>query len=211
MNDIYYNVDVTWDDTSTPTYDYYNKTDKEFSATHVRTGLSVYLPACVTDTVSGAASDGSGGSTGSTSISDILGGTGGSDLSGFINPNPTQPLTWQSKNPVFDTGTTVDTNKEENLKKAGITEDQVRGTMKEYYEDCLKLLKEAGVGDKQFSNVVPSSLWSSIERAYSNGNYWKAYVESALKDMGVEHFVINLQVQDLSGGYYRLYHNVYTY
>ena len=33
----YYNVDVTWDDTNPSTYDYYNKTDKEYAATHVRT------------------------------------------------------------------------------------------------------------------------------------------------------------------------------
>lgn len=207
LDGIYYNVDVTWDDTSTPTYDYYNKSDSEFSGTHVRTSLSIYLPACVSDAGNGTNS----GDAGSASIADILGSF--SDISDFVNPNPTEPLTWQSKTPTFDTGTTkaVDEAKEANLKKAGITEDQVRSTMKEYYEDCLKLLKEAGVGDKQFSNVVPSSLWNSIESAYSSGDYWSGYVESALKDLGVEHFVINLQLQDLGGGYYRLYHNVYTY
>lgn len=46
MGDGFVNVDVTWDDTEPSTYDYYNKSDEEYSATHVRRGLSVYLPAC---------------------------------------------------------------------------------------------------------------------------------------------------------------------
>lgn len=42
----YYNVDVTWDDTTPYTYDYFNCSDADLSATHVRRGLSVKLPAC---------------------------------------------------------------------------------------------------------------------------------------------------------------------
>ena len=42
----YYNVDTTWDDTSPHTYNYFNRTDSDLSATHVRRGLSVKLPAC---------------------------------------------------------------------------------------------------------------------------------------------------------------------
>ena len=72
-------------------------------------------------------------------------------------------------------------------------------------------MKEAGKGDQQFSNVIPQSLWSSVESAYSTGDYWKGYVEGGLKDLGMENFAIQLQVEDLGGGYYRLYHNVLTY
>ncbi len=42
----YYNVDVTWDDTTPGTYDYFNKTDEDLARTHVRRSLSVKLPAC---------------------------------------------------------------------------------------------------------------------------------------------------------------------
>lgn len=42
----YYNVDVTWDDTTPHTYDYFNCSDADLAATHVRRGLSVKLPAC---------------------------------------------------------------------------------------------------------------------------------------------------------------------
>ncbi len=46
LDDGYYNVDVTWDDTGSGTYDYFNKTDDDYSDTHVRQELSVNLPAC---------------------------------------------------------------------------------------------------------------------------------------------------------------------
>lgn len=193
----YYNVDVTWDDTDPSTYDYYNKTDREFAVTHMRTGLSIYLPAC-------AANADADMNTGSGS---------GSDIAEFINPNPMKPLEWAG-NPGSNnanTGLTAEEKKQLNLEIAGITEDQVRETMDEYYKDCYDLLLKVGKGDKQYINIIPESLWDSVERAYASGDYRKHYVEDALKELGVENFVIHLQVQRLGGGYYRIYHNVYTY
>lgn len=46
LDDGYYNVDLTWDDTPGGEYDYFNKTDKEYAKTHVRRDLSVNLPKC---------------------------------------------------------------------------------------------------------------------------------------------------------------------
>ena len=214
----YRNVDVTWDDTDTPTYDYFNKTDRELNQTHVRTGLSVYLPACL-DGSEGDNSVQDTGNSGENPPSEEQEEGGKRDpssysLSELINPNPTKPMSWQSKTPSSpsDNGQAeAERIKQENLAKAGITEEQVRDTMKEYYDDCRKLLKEAGVGDKQFYNVVPESLWNTVERAYSTGDYWKGYAEAALKDLGVENLAIQIQIQALGGGYYRVYHNVYTY
>ena len=84
-------------------------------------------------------------------------------------------------------------------------------TLKEYYEDCKASLIKVGVGDKKFSNVVPESLWPSIERAYGEGGHRAGYVDDALKELKVENFVIQIQVQRLGGGYCRIYHNIYTY
>lgn len=42
----FYNVDPTWDDTDPNTDDYFNRTDSDFAGTHVREDLSVGLPAC---------------------------------------------------------------------------------------------------------------------------------------------------------------------
>lgn len=217
----FYNVDVTWDDTDTPTHDYFNKSDREFGTTHVRTGLSVYLPACVDSANPGtAAAPGQGSGSGSGGSGDgAATGTAGPgevslDLSDLINPNPVEPLTWHSKvsvEPVEENPEpTAEQLRQENMNKAGITEEQVRDTMQEYYEDCQRLLREAGAGDRQFVNVIPESLWSSVERAYSSGDYWKQYVEPIMEELGIENFVIQLQVEDLGGGYYRLCHNIYT-
>ena len=46
LDDGYYNVDVTWDDTEGGRYDYFNKTDEAYADTHVRRELSVNLPKC---------------------------------------------------------------------------------------------------------------------------------------------------------------------
>ena len=221
IDGVYQNVDVTWDDTEEPTYNYFNKTDRELAATHRRTGLSVYLPACEgAGTQTPAAPE--GGEAGTSEDGEIPGSAenpggedadGADDISGLINPNPIKPLEWESMReevPV-DPLQAAEDRRRESLEKAGVTEEQVRDTMQEYYEDCRRLLKDAGTGDRQFVNVIPQSLWGSVERAYNSGDYRKGYVDSALKDMGASSFAIQLQVQDLGGGYYRLYHNVYTY
>ncbi|MCD7725404.1 MAG: hypothetical protein LUI12_07645 [Clostridiales bacterium] len=46
LEDGYYNVDVTWDDTPGGEYDYFNRTDQDYAQTHVRRELSVNLPPC---------------------------------------------------------------------------------------------------------------------------------------------------------------------
>lgn len=46
LEDEYYNVDVTWDDTDPNTCDYFNKTDAVFAKDHKRTDMSMSLPAC---------------------------------------------------------------------------------------------------------------------------------------------------------------------
>jgi hypothetical protein len=47
LYDGYYNVDVTWDDSSSgEKYAYFNLSDAEIGKDHRRAGLSVYLPAC---------------------------------------------------------------------------------------------------------------------------------------------------------------------
>lgn len=46
LDDGYYNVDLTWNNSDITEYKYFNKTDEEFSITHTRTGLSLELPKC---------------------------------------------------------------------------------------------------------------------------------------------------------------------
>lgn len=46
LEDGFYNVDTTWDDTDGGNYEYFNKTDEDYADTHARKELSVYLPPC---------------------------------------------------------------------------------------------------------------------------------------------------------------------
>ena len=212
----YYNVDVTWDDVDPLNYHFFNKTDAEFAGTHVRTGLSVYLPACTGTLYGDSALQGNGDEETEESAGESP--EESTEESPAESPAPTtleHPLTWTGRGGLDwlepEESESPDREHQDNLDKAGISEEDVLNTLQEYYDDCKKQLKAVGVGEKQFTNVVPQSLWSSIESAYSSGGYQKGYVEEALKDLKAESFAIQIQVQNLGGGYYRIWHNVMTY
>ena len=236
LDDGYYNVDVTWDDANTLRYDYFNKTDADFASTHVRQNLSVYLPACngtayrqADTTTTGAADSGqpSQGNAatpnpngGSANPGDAANGNGtdpgqpgdgstdpeqpGNSLSDYINPNPQEPLRYPSGNTAGSAGNTTAAATPE--PRADALTD-----LSSYYEDCRKQLTGLGSGDQHFDNVVPKSLWSTIEQSYNTGAYEQGYVVDVLKNLGMDYFAIQLQLVDLGDGYYRVYHNVVTY
>ena len=234
LEDGYYNVDVTWDDAAAIRYDYFNKTDADFASTHVRQNLSVYLPACNgtayrQENTTGAASTGqpseaggatpdpgagttpSGGQTDGSVTDPGQQGDGtqeleqpGSSLSDYINPDPQEPLRYPSGNTAGSAGNTTAAATPE--PRADALTD-----LSSYYEDCRKQLTGLGSGDQHFDNVVPKSLWSTIEQSYHTGAYEQGYVVDVLKNLGMEYFAIQLQLVDIGDGYYRVYHNVVTY
>ena len=234
LEDGYYNVDVTWDDAAAIRYDYFNKTDADFASTHVRQNLSVYLPACNgtayrQENTTGAASTGqpseaggatpdpgagttpSGGQTDGSVTDPGQQGDGtqepeqpGGSLSDYINPDPQEPLRYPSGNTAGSAGNTTAAATPE--PRADALTD-----LSSYYEDCRKQLTGLGSGDQHFDNVVPKSLWSTIEQSYHTGAYEQGYVVDVLKNLGMEYFAIQLQLVDIGDGYYRVYHNVVTY
>ena len=123
-------------------------------------------------------------------------------LSDYINPNPQEPLRYPGGNTgSSDSGTAA---------TPAPRSDAVTD-LNSYYANCITQLNILGSGDQHFDNVVPKSLWSTIEQAYNTGAYEQGYVAEVLKKLGVENFVIQLQLVDLGDGYYRVYHNVVTY
>lgn len=234
LEDGYYNVDVTWDDAAAIRYDYFNKTDADFASTHVRQNLSVYLPACNgtayrQENTTGAAGTGqpseaggatpdpdagttpSGGQTDGSVTDPGQQGDGtqepgqpGSSLSDYINPDPQEPLRYPSGNTAGSAGNTTAAATPE--PRADALTD-----LSSYYEDCRKQLTGLGSGDQHFDNVVPKSLWSTIEQSYHTGAYEQGYVVDVLKNLSMEYFAIQLQLVDIGDGYYRVYHNVVTY
>ncbi len=201
LGDEYYNVDVTWDDTNPATNDYFNKTDADYAKTHMRQGLSVKLPVCNGEEYRvGSSGNASQDSSDSESTDeDIL----DAEAEDIINSNPQDPLEW--------TGNDAEKVFERELEEAGILEEEILDTLDEYYADCLAQMKKVGTGQKQFTNVIPKSLWSTIEQVYSDGSYEEGYVDEALEQMKMDNFAIQLQTERLSGKYYRLYHNISTW
>lgn len=123
-------------------------------------------------------------------------------LSDYINPNPQEPLRYPGGNTgSSDSGTTA---------TPAPRSDAVTD-LNSYYANCITQLNILGSGDQHFDNVVPKNLWSTIEQAYHTGAYEQGYVAEVLKKLGMENFVIQLQLVDLGDGYYRVYHNVVTY
>ena len=123
-------------------------------------------------------------------------------LSDYINPNPHEPLRYPGGNTgSSDSGTAV---------TPAPRSDAVTD-LNSYYANCITQLSILGSGDQHFDNVVPKSLWSTIEQAYNTGAYEQGYVAEVLKKLGMENFAIQLQLVDLGDGYYRVYHNVVTY
>ena len=136
------------------------------------------------------------------------------DVSNYINPNPQEPLRYPSGN-TGSTGSASSTDSSStDSSEAAATpapRDDALTDLSSYYTDCKNQLTALGSGDQHFDNVVPKSLWSTIEQSYNTGAYEQGYVVDVLKNLGMKNFAIQLQLVDIGDGYYRVYHNVVTY
>lgn len=209
LDDGYYNVDVTWDDTKPSTYDYFNKSDADYAGTHMRKGMSVNLPVCTGEKYRKENSNENPEDTGEGSEESV--DTGYTGLGDLINDYPTKPLTWEDNADEDDEEDESEEEDEKPWEELGLKEEDILDTLDEYYADCLKQMTKVGAGQQQFTNIIPKSLWQTIERVYSDGSYEAGYVNKALKKLNMENFAIQLQTERLSGTYYKLYHNISTW
>jgi hypothetical protein len=93
----------------------------------------------------------------------------------------------------------------------GLKESDAVTTLQDYYNDCKVQLVSCGMGDHTFYNIVPESLFKTIESEYGEQNYLGGYMNSALKTIGASNCNIVIQAERLGGGYYRVWHNVYVW
>ncbi|MCR4793106.1 MAG: hypothetical protein K5871_10155 [Lachnospiraceae bacterium] len=223
LGDGYYNVDVTWDDSEPASYDYFNKSDGDYAGTHVRKSLSVYLPACMGTQYRNLES----GEPSGDGLGELPEEREGYDpyFDPFINNDPVAPLDYESEHPELTedednssspssgtgTATTPSSNAAAQLAVHGLTESDALPSLEDYYRDCRIQLVSCGMGDHCFYNVVPESLFRTIESEYGKGNYLTGYMESALKTIGATNCNIVIQAERLGGGYYRIWHNVYVW
>ena len=226
LGDGYYNVDVTWDDTDPSTYDYFNKTDGDYAGTHVRKSLSVYLPACNGTQYrnlesSSQAPEGEEEDAPSEPVSQGMPEDHYDPyFDPYINNDPQTPLNYDEEHPELQTssgnGSAASpspsySNAAAQLAIYGLKESDAVTTLKDYYDDCKVQLVSCGMGDHTFYNVVPDSLFKTIESEYGKGNHLTGYMNSALKTIGASNCNIVIQAERLGGGYYRIWHNVYVW
>ena len=219
LSDGYYNVDVTWDDAEPASYDYFNRTDGDYAGTHVRKSLSVYLPAC-TGTLFRGLESGTPVSEGEENA--VPAEAEGYDpyFDPFINNDPQVPLDYEREHPEDVSGndgphssenTTYVSDPAAQLAVYGLKESDALRTLQDYYRDCRIQLVSCGKGDHCFYNVIPESLFRTLESEYGRGNYRTGYMDSALKTIGATNCNIVIQAERLGGGYYRIWHNVYVW
>ncbi len=218
LSDGYYNVDVTWDDADPASYEYFNRTDGDYAGTHVRKSLSVYLPACTGTQFRGLES---GAPPAEGEETTLPAEREGYDpyFDPYINNDPQIPLDYETEHPEYEPDDTnaqdeeapAISNAAAQLAVFGLKESDALPSLQDYYRDCKVQLVSCGMGDHCFYNVVPESLFRTIESEYGKGNYLTGYMESALKTIGASNCNIVLQAERLGGGYYRIWHSVYVW
>ena len=204
LDDGYYNVDATWDDTDPNTFDYFNKSDSEFNKNHRRTDLSVYLPAC--------------------------NGTKYSNLEQNPeavpqNEDTMMPQSEDNSQPQSENTTTQNEAEGQkrkdapyeviqnagdvrSLEDAGFSEQDVITTMEDYNKNCTDQIQQNGLGDYEFQNVISESLYNQVFISYKNNGYRSAYADQMMEQLGAKAFNMRVQTEKLKNGEIILTHHL---
>ncbi len=190
LDDGYYNVDTTWDDTEGGNYDYFNKTDQDYADTHVRQELSVYLPPCNGQRYRNLEPDSGAGAgpAGNPNTS-----SGGDSAAGPEN----SPAGSSSQEQL------------RSLADAGVEEADVLLSLSDYYDDCYEQVAAGGLNSFGFSNVVDGkALAEEIYSAYRQNAYRQGYMEGAMAQVGAVTCAMELEFEQLQGDRYLVTHTV---
>ena len=186
LDDGYYNVDSTWDDTNPNTYDYFNCSDDEYAKDHARRDLSVYLPPCKGNRYSGLEvnppaqqpskptttppTSAPSTSTPSTPPSTT---TPSTTPSGSTSSSATVPSTAPS-------GTTgrgsITVRTTRNGSDAGYIDN-----IEDYYIACFEAMMAQDGSSATFDVLISDEdLWKDIYNEYQNGKCQDGYMERFL-------------------------------
>lgn len=183
LDDGYYNVDTTWDDTEGGNYDYFNKTDQDYAGTHVRQELSVYLPPCNGQRYRNLEPES---------------GMENASVESVDNPETDNPA--------------ADNSLEDSLRgieDVGISQDDILSSVSDYYDDCYEQVAANGLGSYTFSNVVDTkALAEEIYQSYRQNTYRQGYMEKAMADVGALTCTMGLEFEPLKDDKYLVTHTV---
>lgn len=183
LDDGYYNVDTTWDDTEGGNYDFFNKTDQDYAGTHVRQELSVYLPPCNGQRYRNLEPE-----------------------SGMENASVEPVDNPETNNPV------ADNSLEDSLRgieDVGISQADILSSVSDYYDDCYEQVAANGLGSYTFSNVVDKkALAEEIYQSYRQNTYRQGYMEKAMAEVGALTCTMGLEFEPLKDDKYLVTHTV---
>lgn len=217
LDDGYYNVDTTWDDTNPNTYDYFNCSDADYAKDHVRRELSVYLPPCNGTKYRNLEENKQPKQDNNTQ--DIV-------YVGYVTPTQTTTTT-----PAQSTTTTTTTSQTTtpgqtttgDSTTTGTTATQTRitahavsnaagstdtiSTLDDYYVDCLSHILDSNSNPVTFTNVVSDeTLWKKIVKVYEKGDFEEGYAIRALVEKHMGSCTVDVTGTLQSDGTYKVTH-----
>lgn len=174
LDDGYYNVDSTWDDTNPNTYDYFNCSDADYASDHVRRDLSIYLPPC-----------------NGNKYSDLEVNPSEKPATDTTTTKPsttTQTTTTQTTTTQTTTNQTT-TNQAATTNSDSITVMTVRGggdenyidNVEDYFNECFASMIDHDNSTITFDIIITDKkLWDKIYKAYEKGECQEGYIERYL-------------------------------
>ncbi len=203
--DSYYNVDSTWDDTNPNTYDYFNCSDEDYASDHVRTDLSIYLPACNGNRYSGLEVKPSDKPPVNNNTDTNPPGT---------TPTPSVPPT--TTTPPSTTPPSGSTTTPPTTQTDGITVVTVRGggdaeyidNIEDYYVTCFASMIDKDSSTIHFDLIVTDKkLWDQIYKSYAKGECQEGYIDRYLVEKHKNACSMRVEAVPRTDGSYLLRHS----
>lgn len=191
IEDGFYNVDTTWDDTDPNTYDYFNCSDADYAPTHVRTDMAVNLPPCNANKYRALE---------------------------VVEEEPEKEEEVSSEEDK-DAQTEEDTIVQQipgdqvqiTINRGGVSNDGnwYLTTLKDYYLDCAQMMLADHDNHISFvTRVVDETLWKEIMAGYEDGSFEGAFMERVLADKHKAHCAMNVTAEKQEDGTYLVYHDM---
>ena len=192
LGDDYYNVDVTWDDsTGTWQYEYLNLSDDEISKDHRRTSLSVYLPAC------------RGGQYSHLEQAP--------DEESTVDRPESSGSTSENKNnsPPSDENNNSSSNNEAPQE---LPEGTYVSSLDDYYNQCRQIIQDKGKGTYSFDiYTTDKDVYDKCMSAYSDGSAKSGYMNGIFESIdGAKGFSVNF-IGEEGNGVYKMTQKVRLY
>lgn len=204
LEDDYYNVDVTWDDTAPNTHDYFNCSDADYAKDHARREMAVYLPPCNGD-----------------KYSDLIVDPKLEEPEEEKEAEPEEVREIEKNVPEADAkeeekevpqekeAEKSETEEVKEVEEEKVDLNKTAESVEDYYKLCRANLMASNKDEMTFTiKVKDKLLWQDIRRTYQNEEYKEGYAQQVLKDKSKDTYTVDVEMKRLTGGIYEVTHTV---